>query len=171
MLLFALEPQFHQSVPSPRIQIIQWRARTRAYFVSPIPFSTFHIIFPRRHTFRAGEQIIIFVRLSDYFGNLCHSAENESIIVSIASFRSVFKAPEYFSEEPGISACRFSLKDRGTYPVAITLNKQHALQTLQMKIVPGRPDATQSFASISNIASIVRPSSQYMMLGSLLFIH
>jgi hypothetical protein len=73
-------------------------------------------------------------------------------------------APEYFSEEDGISACRFSLKDRGTYPIGITLNKQHALQTIQLKIVSGLPDAKQTFASISNIASIVRPSSQYMML-------
>jgi hypothetical protein len=117
----------------------------------------------RRYTFRGGEQIIIYVRLLDFFGNLCRYSENESIIVSIASFRSVIKAPEYFSEEPGITACRFSLKDRGTHPIGITLNKQHPLQTLQIKIVPGLPDATQSFASISNIASLVRPSSQYMM--------
>jgi hypothetical protein len=73
------------------------------------------------------------------------------------------RAPEYFSEEGGIFACRFSLKDRGTYPIGITLNKQHALRTLQIKVISGHPDAKQTFASISNIASIVRPSSQYMM--------
>ncbi len=80
-------------------------------------------------------------------------------------------APEYFSEEGGISACRFSLKDRGIYPVGVTLNKQYALQTLQLKIISGHPDAKQTFASISNIASVVRPSSQYMMLDIVPLMH
>jgi hypothetical protein len=136
---------------------------TYVMFSLPLPPSAIIYIFLRRHIFRGGEQIVIYVRLTDFFGNLCQNSESESIIVSIASFRSVVKAPEYFSEEPGVSACRFTLKDRGTHPIGITLNKQHALQTLQIKILPGLPDATQTFASISNIASIVRPSSQYMM--------
>jgi hypothetical protein len=116
-----------------------------------------------RYTFRGGEEIVIYVKLCDFFGNLCRNAQNESIAVSIESFRSIVNAPEYFSEEVGVAACRFSLKDRGTYPIKITLNRQHALQTLQIKIVSGHPDAKHTFASISNIASIVRPSSQYMM--------
>jgi hypothetical protein len=129
----------------------------------PPPQSS-HII--SRYTFRGGEEIIIYVKLCDFFGNVCRNSQKESIIVSIASFRSIVKAPEYFSEEGGVSACRFSLKDRGTYPIAITLNKQHSLQTLQIKIVSGHPDAKQTFASISNIAPIVRPSSQYIMSDS-----
>ena len=117
-----------------------------------------------RYTFRGGEQIIVYVKRCDFFGNVCSNSQSDVIAVSISAFRSIMSAPEYFSEEGGISACRFSLKDRGIYPVGVTLNKQYALQTLQLKIISGRPDAKQTFASISNIASIVRPSSQYMML-------